>query len=259
MERFIRIDSSGNGVATIRIDRPKANAMNLQVVAELIEATAELGASTDVRAVVIWGGPKIFCGGADIGGFQRPPSGSLADLAHAVTSCVTAVENLPQITVAAVTGAALGSGLELALAADFRVAAHNAILGHPEIHLGLIPGAGAAHRLPLLVGLTKAKEMFYSGEPVHAQEALDIGLVSAVHPPEETYAKAMEMASKYASGPAALQMAKRALMDGVWFPDSEDLATQVEHLMTSFATDDATIGLSSFLEKGPGKAVFTGR
>ena len=233
--------------------------MSLHVAAELIEATAELAASTDVRAVVIWGGPKIFCAGADIGGFQRTASASLADLANALTSCITAVENLPQITVAAVNGAALGSGLEMAMAADFRVAAQDAILGHPEIQLGLIPGAGAAHRLPLLVGLTKAKEMFYTGAPVDAQEALDIGLVSAVHPPEETYAKALEMASMYASGPAALQMAKRALMDGVWFPDSQDLATQVEHLMTSFATDDATVGLTSFLEKGPGKAHFTGR
>ncbi|MXZ96458.1 MAG: enoyl-CoA hydratase/isomerase family protein [Acidimicrobiaceae bacterium] len=258
MGDFVRVETS-SGVATIRVDRPKMNALNPQVLAELTEAANAVGADPDVRAAVIWGGPRIFAAGADIGGFTGLAPAEAQALSRQFNDAFLAVENMPQITVAAVNGYALGGGMELAMAAEFRVAADDAVFGQPEIKLGIIPGGGGTQRLPRLVGITKAKEIIYTGRNVYPDEALAIGLVSAVHPAEETYDAAVEMAAGYAAGPAALRMAKQAVMDGLPLSLADAVARETEHFGECFTTDDSVIGVASFMEKGPGKATFTGR
>ena len=258
MGEFVRVETGG-GVATIRIDRPKMNAINVQLLDELTEAANAVAADPDVRAVVVWGGPRIFAAGADIGRFTGLDPAGARLLSRHFNDAFLAVENMPQITVSAVNGYALGGGMELAMATDFRVAAEDAVLGQPEILLGLIPGGGGTQRLPRLVGVTRAKEIIYTGRNVHPDEALAIGLVSAVHPPEETYDAAVELAAGYAAGPAALRMAKQAVMDGLALSLADAVACETEQFGDCFGTDDAAIGVASFLEQGPGKAVFTGR
>ena len=258
MGEFVRVETS-SGVATIRIDRPKMNAINPQVLDELTGAANAVGADSDIRAAVIWGGPRIFAAGADIGGFTGLAAAEARALSRQFNDAFLAVENMPQITVAAVNGYALGGGMELAMAAEFRVAADDAVFGQPEIKLGIIPGGGGTQRLPRLVGITRAKEIIYTGRNVYSDEAFAIGLVSAVHPAEETYDAAVEMAAGYAAGPAALRMAKQAVMDGLPMSLADAVARETEHFGDCFATDDSAIGVASFLEKGPGKATFTGR
>ena len=258
MGDFVRVETS-SGVATIRIDRPRMNAFDSQLLDELTEAANAVGADPDVRAAVVWGGPRIFAAGADIGRFTGLGPAGARNLSRHFNDAFLAVENMPQITVTAVNGYALGGGMELAMATDFRVAAEDAMFGQPEIRLGIIPGGGATQRLPRLVGVTRAKEIIYTGRNVYPDEALDIGLISAVHPPDETYDAAVEMAAGYAAGPAALRMAKRAVMDGLALSLADAVARETEHFGDCFATDDTAIGVASFLEKGPGKAIFSGR
>ena len=258
MGEFVRVETS-SGVATIRIDRPKMNALNPQMLDELTDAANTIGADSDVRAAVVWGGPRIFAAGADIGGFTGlDPAGAKA-LSGQFNDAFLAVENMPQITVSAVNGYALGGGMELAMATDFRVAADDAVFGQPEILLGIIPGGGGTQRLPRLVGITRAKEIIYTGRNVYPDEALATGLVSAIHSSGETYDAAVEMAAGYAAGPAALRMAKQAVMDGLPLSLADAVAREAHHFGECFTTDDTATGVASFLEKGPGKATFTGR
>ena len=258
MGEFVRVETS-SGVATIRIDRPKMNALNPQMLAELTDAANSISTDGDVRAAVVWGGPRIFAAGADIGGFTGLSPAQARELSRQFNDAFLAVENMPQITVSAVNGYALGGGMELAMATDFRVAASDAVFGQPEILLGVIPGGGGTQRLPRLVGVTRAKEIIYTGRNVYPDEALAIGLISAVHPSEATYDAAVEMAAGYAAGPAALRMAKQAVMDGLPLSLADAVARETEHFGDCFSTDDTAIGVASFLEKGPGKATFTGR
>ncbi len=261
MHEFVRIDASSNEkVAILRLERPKVNALNPQVGQELLAVATELGQRDDIRGVVVWGGPRIFAAGADIGDFptnegERDPSSMTVDLNKAIF----AIENLPQITVSAVNGFALGGGCELAMATDFRICGEGAVFGQPEILLGIIPGGGGTQRLPRLVGITTAKELIYSGRNVDAAEALDIGLVSAVHPDDEVLDKAVELVAAYADGPAALRQAKRSIMDGLHVSLEEAVAVEGREFVAAFQTDDSVTGITSFLENGPGKAEFTGR
>jgi enoyl-CoA hydratase/carnithine racemase len=171
----------------------------------------------------------------------------------------TAVAKIPKPVVAAVTGYALGGGLELALCADFRVAGQGAKVGQPEILLGVIPGAGGTQRLPRLVGPARAKDIVFTGRFVDAAEALAIGLVDQVVPDAEVYDAARALVARYATGPAvALRAAKQAIDDGL----ETDLDTGLEierlHFAGLFATEDQRTGMRSFVENGPGKATFAG-
>src|SRR5664279_1402823 len=157
-------------------------------------------------------------------------------------------------------GGAPGRGLELALCCDFRVAGDNAKLGQPEIQLGIIPGAGGTQRLPRLVGPARAKDIVFTGRFVGAEEALAIGLVDAVVPPDDVYARARALVERYVTGPSfALRAAKEAIDRGL----DVDLATglEIERVQFAglFATEDQRIGMTSFVENGPGKAEFRGR
>ncbi|MXZ79523.1 MAG: enoyl-CoA hydratase/isomerase family protein [Acidimicrobiia bacterium] len=259
MGEFVRIEAgAAEGVATLRLDRPKVNALNAQVVAELQQAANELAGRTDIRAVVIWGGPKVFAAGADINEFSGMDVDRGRDLSQRINVALRALESLPQITICAVNGYALGGGCELAMAAEFRLVGESAVLGQPEILLGLIPGGGGTQRLSRLVGITKAKELIYSGRNVKADEAVAIGLASAVYPDDEVYDEAVKLAARYAAGPAAITLAKQAILDGYFLSLDEALEVEVEAFAACFDTDDAHTGVASFLENGPGKAEFTG-
>lgn len=259
MGEYVRIETGdAEGVATLRLDRPKVNALNAQVVAEIHEAADELAGRSDIRAVVIWGGPKVFAAGADITEFPGLDANSARELALRINDAFRALESLPQITICAINGYALGGGCELAMAAEFRLVGEGAVLGQPEILLGIIPGGGGTQRLTRLVGITKAKELIYTGRNVKADEAVAIGLASAVYPDDQVYDEAVGLAARYAAGPAALTLAKKVILDGYALSLVEALALEVEAFGDVFDTADARIGVASFLENGPGKAVFTG-
>jgi enoyl-CoA hydratase/carnithine racemase len=258
MGEFVRLEVA-DGIGTIRLDRPPVNALNDQLTAELAAAAAEADSSAEVRAVILYGGEKVFAGGADITVMAEAGYAEMASRSGRLQAAMDAVAGLGKPVVAAITGYALGGGLELALAADFRVAGESARLGQPEILLGIIPGAGGTQRLPRLVGPARAKDIVFTGRMVKAAEALAIGLVDQVVSDDTVYAAAKDMVQRYAAGPAlALRAAKQAIDHGL----GVDLATGLEIERVQFAalfgTEDQREGMRSFLENGPGKATFTG-
>lgn len=259
MSEFVRLEVE-DGVGTIRLDRPPMNPLSVQVQEEIRAAADEATGRKDVAAVVVYGGEKVFAAGADIKEMETMSYTDMVDRSAALQSSLTTIARIPKPTVAAITGYALGGGCELALACDFRVAADNAKLGQPEILLGIIPGAGGTQRLSRLVGPAKAKDLIYSGRFVAAAEALEIGLVDKVVPADEVYATAVGWMRTFAGGPAyALRAAKEAVDRGL----GVDLETglEIERMLFAglFATADRATGMASFVEHGPGKAVFEGR
>ncbi|HEV7206876.1 MAG TPA: enoyl-CoA hydratase-related protein [Jatrophihabitans sp.] len=252
-------DGAPSGVATIRLTRPPMNALNTAMQEELRAAAEQVSSDGSVRAVVLFGGEKVFAAGADVKEFAGQDHAYMLRDAHRLTSALDALARIPKPVIAAVTGFALGGGCELALTADFRVSADNAKWGQPEILLGIIPGAGGTQRLPRLIGPAKAKDLIYTGRFVAADEALELGLVDVVVPKDEVYPTALAMAAKFAKGPAHALAAAKAAVDGGLDGDLASGLRLEAHLFASlFATEDRTIGMTSFIENGPGKAVFTG-
>ncbi|PZS25655.1 MAG: enoyl-CoA hydratase [Pseudonocardiales bacterium] len=265
MAELVRIEvgdgSAGSplGVATIRLSRPPMNALNTQMQEELRDAAAVLRADDSVRAVVVYGGEKVFAAGADVKEFAGQDHAMMLHDAARLSTSLAALAELPKPVIAAVTGYALGGGCELALTADFRVSADNARWGQPEILLGVIPGAGGTQRLPRLIGPAKAKDLIYSGRFVEADEALAIGLVDVVVPAADVYPTAIALAAKFAKGPALALGAAKAAIDSGLDMDLRNGLRLESHLFASlFATADRAIGMKSFIEDGPGKATFTG-
>jgi enoyl-CoA hydratase len=171
MAGFVRVERD-QGIATIRLDRPKMNALNAQVQDQIAAAALEVDADPDVRAVVLYGGEKVFAAGADIKEMAEASFAQVAADSRRLQAAFTAVARVGKPVAAAITGYALGGGLELALCADFRVAGEGARLGQPEILLGIIPGAGGTQRLPRLIGPARAKDIVFTGRFVGAEEAL---------------------------------------------------------------------------------------
>ncbi len=259
MADFVSLEVEG-GIGTIRLDRPPMNPLSVQVQEEIRAAAAEASARDDVSAVIVYGGEKVFAAGADIKEMQAISYTDMVDRGAALQSSLTAVARIPKPTVAAVTGYALGGGCELALACDFRIAGENAKLGQPEILLGIIPGAGGTQRLSRLVGPAKAKEIIFSGRFVAADEALAIGLVDKVVPAGDVYTAAREWMGRFVDGPAyALRAAKEAIDRGL--EADLDTGLEIERMLFAglFATRDRAAGMTSFVEQGPGKAVFEGK
>lgn len=253
---FVRLEVDG-GVGTIRLDRPKMNALDVQMQDEIRVAADEAAARADVKAVVVYGGEKVFAAGADIKQMSAMSYTDMVDRSGALQESLTAVSRIPKPVIAAITGYALGGGCEVCLAADLRIAADDARLGQPEIQLGLIPGAGGTQRLPRLVGPAKAKDIIFTGRFVGAAEALAIGLVDRVVPAAEVYATAVALASKLAAGPAyALRAAKESIDRGLEVDLETGLEIERIQFAALFATEDRTIGMASFVENGPGKAIF---
>jgi len=257
---FVRLEiDAQRRVGTIRMDRPPMNAISDQVWRELGECAQEAADHTDVGAVVVWGGPKVFAAGADIKQFPEIDYQAMKVTGSVLQRSMDVLARVPLVTIAVVNGYALGGGCEVALACDFRFAADNAKLGQPEVLLGLTPGAGGTQRLPRLVGLSRAKELLFSGRMVDMVEAERIGLVDEVHAADDVYDKAVEAAARYAAGPFAVRLIKQAIEEGTELPIDQGLRLEQSLFAEAFGTDDARSGIASFLEHGPGKAEFTGR
>jgi enoyl-CoA hydratase/carnithine racemase len=258
MAEFVRLEIA-DGIGTIRLDRAPVNALNDTLTAELLVAARAAAAADEVRAVIVYGGEKVFAAGADIKEMAEAGYVQMSSRADGLQGALNAVAAIGKPVVAAITGYALGGGMELALACDFRIAGEKAKLGQPEILLGVIPGAGGTQRLPRLIGPSRAKDLVFSGRMVDSAEALRIGLVDQVVPDGDVYSAAVTMMSRYVTGPVvALRAAKAAIDHGL----DVDLATGLEieriQFAALFATDDQREGMRSFLENGPGKAQFTG-
>ncbi|MGL4306002.1 MAG: enoyl-CoA hydratase-related protein [Mycobacteriaceae bacterium] len=261
MAEFVTLEVSDEhpGVGIIRLARPPMNALNRQLQEEIRLAAREASIRADIRAVIIYGGNKVFAAGADIKEMQTLSAGEMTDLIGDLQSALGSIAQIPKPTVAAIAGYALGGGLELALGADRRIVGDNAKLGVPEVLLGIIPGGGGTQRLARLIGPSKAKDLVFTGRFVGAEEALSMGLVDQIVAPDEVYNAALSWASQFTGAAArALAAAKAAIDEGL----DADLNTGLkieQHLFASlFATEDRTIGMASFVENGPGKACFTG-
>jgi enoyl-CoA hydratase/carnithine racemase len=256
----VRLDVDGDTrVGTVVIDRPPLNALDLATWAELAGVLATLSRRDDVRALLVRGGPRAFAAGADVREFLDWGEDDARAAAEVMHGALDTLAALPMVTIAVVSGYALGGGCELALACDLRYAADNAKMGQPEILLGVIPGIGGTQRLARLVGAGRAKDLVFSGRMVDMVEAPRIGLVDAVHPVDDVVAAATAAAARFAAGPAALALAKRAIDEGLDGTLAQGLRLERELFAAAFRTDDLRIGVTSFLADGPGVARFTGR
>lgn len=259
MTEFVRLEVA-DGVGTIRLDRPKMNAISLQVQDELTEVAAEATSRSDVRAVVVWGGERVFAAGNDVKEMADMSYTDMVDRVEALQGAVSAIARIPKPVIAAVNGYALGGGCELALAADLRFIAENAVLGQPEVMLGIIPGAGGTQRLARLVGPSRAKDLMFTGRQVKSEEALRIGLADRVLPADEVYPAAVAYAAKFATGASyALRAIKESVDRGLEVDLETGLSIERQQFAGVFATQDARAGMRSFVEDGPGKATFQGK
>ncbi len=249
MGEFVRLEVN-DGVGVVRVDRPPANALDLQAGLELQEAFREAAAREDVGSLVIWGGPRIFAAGADIKAMASFGPREIAPVVAGLGDALDALEAMPKVSIAAINGYALGGGFELALAADLRYLAEDGKVGQPEIQLGVIPGAGGTQRLTYLVGPGRARELVYSGRQVAADEAADLGLVELILPADDVFAVAMDDARALASGPrAALAAAKEAIRAAVETPGSVGMRTERDRFCALFGTADQREGMRAFIEK----------
>lgn len=245
-DALVRVERRDDGVAVVTLDNPKVNALSQELLNELGEVFSAL-AEDRPGAVVVTGGDRLFAAGADVTQFSAERAADIAATFHRVLDAVAA---FPRPTIAAISGYALGGGCELALACDFRIASEKAVFGQPEILLGIIPGGGGTQRLPRLVGASRAKELIFTGRQVKAAEALAIGLADEVVAPEDLHDHALAKATALSAGPVAAIALAKAAIDGT--------VTEQQAFTDVFQTADATIGVTSFLDHGPGKASFTG-
>jgi len=256
VEPFVTLERRADGVALIRLDRPRANALSAAVLGQLHAAASEL-CEDPPGSVVLWGGRRIFAAGADIVELDESGAGAVGTN---FAAALGALASVPRATIAAVNGFALGGGLELALACDFRVCGENAHFGLPEVLLGVIPGGGGTQRLPRLIGPSRAKELIFSGRQVGAEEALRIGLVNRVVAPDFVLDSSLAWAAELARGPLlAHGLAKAAVDRGLQGTLADGLAIEQEAFVAVARTEDAARGIASFAEHGPGQATFVGR
>jgi enoyl-CoA hydratase len=255
-EPNVAVERRPDGVALVRLDRPKANALSVDVLGQIFSVAAALH-DDPPGAVVVWGGRRIFAAGAEIA--ELGGTGA-ATVGAAFNRALTSLASLPRATIAAINGYALGGGLELALACDFRVCAEDSRLGLPEVLLGLLPGGGGTQRLPRLIGSSRAKELIMTGRQVPADEALALGLVNRVAPPDEVLDVALAWAAALARGPlVAHGLAKGVIDGGLEGTLADGLAAEQEAFSSVARTEDAARGIASFAEHGPGRATFVGR
>ena len=253
-------EESAGAVVTVRLDRAPMNVLNGALQDELRRAADDLASDPTVRSVVLYGGERVFAAGADVKEFQRMDRAAMADRAAALSGSLDAFARLPKPVVAAVTGYALGGGCELALTADWRISADDAKWGQPEILLGVMPGAGGTQRLPRLIGAARAKELIFTGRFVPADEAVALGLANRVLPAAEVYPAALAWARQFRHGPAlALAAAKRSVDTGADLDIAAGLKMESELFSALFDTEDKDIGMTAFVEHGPGYARFVGR
>ncbi|GMW03447.1 MAG: enoyl-CoA hydratase [Candidatus Hydrogenedentota bacterium] len=247
-------------VGVITLNRPKANALSLELVTEIGEAVAEMRADSAIGAIVLTGGEgRFFSGGADILSLQASMGEPFKEGTPLPAGLKTMdiVEGCSKPVIAAVNGIAVGGGCELSLASHVRIASDTAQFGLPEINLGIVPGWGGCHRLPRLVGESRALEWMLSGRMITAEEALHAGLVCKVVPLAELRGAAMELARTLAAkAPVALKAILHAVHGAALHPDRARIL-EAEAFAEACASADAREGVAAFLEKRP--PAFTGR
>jgi len=249
MGGYVRLDVD-DGVGIIRLDRPPANAIDLELAQELQAAIRDADGHGDVGAIVLWGGPTIFGAGADIKAMATWGPEEVRPSVDALGEACDLLEVIDTVSIAAVNGYALGGGCELALACDLRYLATSATLGQPEITIGVIPGAGGTQRLVRLIGPGRTRELVYSGRRVPADEALSLGLAEKVLPAEDVFPTAVADARRLAHGPrTALAAAKAAIAAAVATPGAPGIHVEREAFLALFGTPDQREGMAAFLEK----------
>ena len=252
----LRLDIA-DGIAVLTLDRPEAlNALDGEVLDDLADAFADLQGKA--RAIIVTGAGKAFVAGADIASMQDLNATAATKFAHRGHAVAKAVRMFPGPVIAAVNGYALGGGLELAMACDIIVASERAIVGQPEVRLGVVPGFGGSQRLARRAGTGIAKWLLMTGESVKADEALRLGIVDRVVAHDEllTTCRAMATAA-LANGPLAVAAAKRLVDEGIDKPLDEALALEADTFGSMFATHDQKEGMEAFLAKR--SAAFQGR
>jgi enoyl-CoA hydratase/carnithine racemase len=248
---FVSLEVS-EGVAVVRLDRPPANAIDLQMGLELQEAFKAADEREDIGAIVITGGRKLFAAGADIKAMAGFGPQEIAPVVSALGDAADLLESLPKISIAAVNGYALGGGFELALAADLRYLASDATVGQPEVNLGVIPGAGGTQRIVHLAGVGVARDLIFSGRMVSAEEAHQLRLAERIMEPDAVLEGALSDARRFAAGPRrALAAAKAAIRAAILSPGSDGLATEKALFTALFGGAEQREGMAAFLEKRP--------
>ena len=255
----IRVERGKGGAVWVTLDRPEAkNALSRAVNLELQRLAVELGQDAGVRAVVLTGAPGAFSAGADLKERRGVAAADTGPYVDAISGAITAWAEMPRPTIAAIGGVALGGGLELALACDFRIASEEAVMGLSEVRLGIMPGAGGTQRLARLLGAARAKELVLTGRRIDARRALEIGLLSRVVPAAELRAAAEELAAELGScAPLSVAMAKKAIDQGIDLPIDQALALERRCYDVTLYSEDRNEGLRAFAEKRPPR--FTGR
>jgi len=238
-------------IATVTLNRAKQlNALNRQLLTELNQCIQQLEETSEVRAVILRGDGKAFAAGADIKEMQELDATGAESFSSLGQRTFLRLEHLHCPTIALVHGYALGGGMELSMACDIRIAAAGTRFGQPEVNLGLIPGFGGTQRLPRIVGQGRALAMMLSGEPVRAEDALAMGLVTQVVDREALDETGRKLAEKLAGlAPRALQFVKRAVYEGAEMPLNHGLAMEAAWFGLCFQTKDKEEGISAFLEK----------
>ena len=260
MEYNTIIFEKENEIATIKLNKPQSmNSINSELMSELNKVLDLISADNEIAVVIITGNEKVFAAGADIKEISQIDTPVKAhSFVETIQLLFNKLERIPQPVIAAVSGLALGGGCEMCMACDIRIAADNALFGQPEIKIGVIPGAGGTQRLPRLVGVGRAKELLYTGDPIKAEEAFRIGLVNKVVPLASLMDEAKAMASKIAKQPGyALKITKIVVNDGINMDLRAAIAYEARSFEQLFATEDQQEGMKAFIEKR--KANFTGK
>jgi enoyl-CoA hydratase/carnithine racemase len=249
MPELVRLDVD-DGVGIVRLDRPPANAISLQLSTELLRVLEEAASREDVGALVVWGGPKLFAAGADIKEMVDDGPDEIREQVTKLGDACDLLEAMPKVSIAAITGFALGGGFELSLACDLRYAADDARVGQPEIKLGVIPGAGGTQRMTWLAGAGVARDLTYSGRQVEADEAKALRLIERVLPADEVIDAAVRDARAFAHGPrAAIAAAKEAIRGAIDTAGPAGIAREKELFIALFGTGDQREGMRAFIEK----------
>lgn len=241
-----------NEIAVVTISREKSlNALNSETLAELKECFGNIAARKDVRVLILTGaGKKAFVAGADISEMVNATPAEGRKMGMLAKEAFMLLETMPQVTIAAVNGYALGGGCEISMACDIRIASDNAKFGQPEVGLGILPGFGGTQRLARLVGKGRAKEIIFTCDQIDAQEAYRIGLANKVVPQDELLDTCKSMAEKIMSkGSYAISLAKEAINTGLETDLASGLTLEADFFGLSFSTADKKEGMTAFLEK----------
>ena len=247
-KEFIITEVTGK-VGLVKLNRPESyNALNLQLLSDLMESLKELDEMDDIGAIVITGDEKAFAAGADISAMADATTEEIRKSEFIPTFSL--IREIKKPIIAAVSGYCLGGGLELAMSCDMIIASIKSKFGQPEINLGIIPGAGGTQRLTRAVGKVIAMEMILNNRTLKAEEALSLGLINAVYPVEEFLEKSMSMAQDIATrAPLAIQAAKRAVNQAYELSLSEGLDKERDLFFDLFSTQDQKEGMKAFIEK----------